>query len=94
MIADLRSTVKLWYIPTEKNVADIYSRTNEVGMLQIRADYNTGDFNVKFFTCVDEIFSIANALEQGVYIRAYWLKNFWIKLFRLFNKFKILLKLT
>ena len=32
MVADLRSTVKLWYIPTEVNVADIYSRTDEVGM--------------------------------------------------------------
>ena len=76
MVADLRSTVKLWYIPTDKNVADLYSRTDEAGMLKIRAEADPKVFTIKFFTCAQEIFEIANALEQGVYIRAHWINNF------------------
>ena len=78
MAADLRSTVRMWYIPTEKNIADLYSRRSTNEMIKIKDQQDSSRFDIEFFDkkIVDEISEIALALEQGVYIRASWLKNF------------------
>ena len=72
MIADLGQSASIGYIPTKLNVQDIYSRLSDGEMLKAKAESDMNKFVFERFWCTEEIFNIISALEEGVYIRAWF----------------------
>ena len=62
-------------MPTNLNSADCFSRMTEEEFLKYKGTVDARKFDVQIFSCVDEIYNIGQAIEQGVYIGAHWLKN-------------------